>query len=50
MEAGAVKVVPEELRVIVGASFTEATVRETAAVLESTLPSFALKVKLSVPL
>jgi hypothetical protein len=37
-------------RRIVGASLTALTVIETAAVFESMLPSFALKVKLSGPL
>ena len=33
-----------------GASFTPVTVIETAAKLESTVPSLALKIKLSLPL
>ena len=34
----------------IGGSLTGVTVIETVAVLESTVPSFALKVKLSAPL
>ena len=34
----------------VGASFTDDTVMETVAVLESTVPSLTVKVKLSGPL